>query len=84
MFVGHCGVSFAAKSIEKNIPLWLLFIAVQFVDVLWAILVLAGIEKVTITPGITATNPLDSITCPTLTASSALCVGQVSGLSLTN
>jgi membrane-bound metal-dependent hydrolase YbcI (DUF457 family) len=59
MFVGHYGVSFAAKSIEKNIPLWLLFIAVQFVDVLWAILVLAGIEKVTITPGITATNPLD-------------------------
>ena len=59
MFVGHYGVSFAAKSIEKSIPLWLLFIAVQFVDVLWAILVLAGIEKVKITPGITATNPLD-------------------------
>jgi hypothetical protein len=59
MFVGHYGVSFAAKSIEKKIPLWVLFIAVQFVDVLWAILVLAGVEKVRITPGITATNPLD-------------------------
>jgi hypothetical protein len=59
MFVGHYGVSFAVKSREKQIPLWLLFIAVQLVDVLWAIFVLTGIEKVRITPGITATNPLD-------------------------
>src|SRR3954471_17770205 len=59
MFVGHYGISFAAKSFEKRIPLWLLFIAVQFLDVLWAIFVLTGIEKVRITPGITATNPLD-------------------------
>jgi hypothetical protein len=33
--------------------------AVQFLDVLWAPLILAGIEKVRIVPGITATNPLD-------------------------
>lgn len=59
MFVGHYGVSFAVKSVEQRIPLWLLFLAVQFVDLLWAILVLLGIEKVRITPGITATNPLD-------------------------
>ena len=59
MFVGHYGVSFAVKSFEKRIPLWLLFMAVQFVDVLWAIFVLTGVEKVRITPGITATNPLD-------------------------
>jgi len=59
MFVGHYGVSFAAKSIEKRIPLWLLFIAVQFVDVLWAVFILMGVEKVRITPGITASNPLD-------------------------
>ncbi len=59
MFVGHYGVSFAIKSIQKPIPLWLLFIAVQFLDVLWAIFILTGVEKVRITPGITATNPLD-------------------------
>ncbi len=59
MFIGHYGISFIAKGMEKSIPLWLLFIAVQFVDVLWAILVYAGIEKVRIVPGITATNPLD-------------------------
>ena len=59
MFVGHYGPSFAAKSIETKIPLWLLFIAVQFVDVLWGIFVLLGIEKVRIVPGITASSPLD-------------------------
>jgi len=43
----------------KRIPLWVLFIAVQLVDVFWAIFVLLGIEKVRIVPGITASNPLD-------------------------
>jgi len=59
MFVGHYGVSFAAKKAEPSIPLWVLFIAVQFLDVLWAPFVLLGIEKVHIVPGITASNPLD-------------------------
>jgi hypothetical protein len=59
MFVGHYGPSFAIKSLRPAIPLWLLFIAVQLVDVLWAVLVLLGVEKVRIVPGITASNPLD-------------------------
>ena len=59
MFVGHYGVSFAAKSREPQVPLWLLFIAVQWLDVVWAPLILLGIEKVRIVPGFTATNPLD-------------------------
>jgi hypothetical protein len=59
MFIGHYGVSFAIRSVEKSIPLWLLFVAVQFLDVLWGIFVLTGIEKVRIVPGFTATNPLD-------------------------
>lgn len=59
MFVGHYSASFAAKAAEKRIPLWLLFIAVQFMDVMWAIFVLLGIEKVRIVPGITASSPLD-------------------------
>ena len=35
MFVGHYGPSFAVKALDKDnqVPLWLLFIAVQFVDV---------------------------------------------------
>ena len=59
MFVGHYGVSFAAKKVEPDIPLWLLFMAVQLLDVVWAPLVLLGVERVRIVPGFTATNPLD-------------------------
>lgn len=59
MFVGHYGVSFITKSVERTIPLWMLFLAVQLLDVIWAPLVLLGVEKVRIVPGFTATNPLD-------------------------
>lgn len=59
MFVGHYGVSFAAKRLEPSVPLWVLFLAVQFLDVIWAPLVLLGVEKVRIVPGITETNALD-------------------------
>jgi hypothetical protein len=59
VFVGHYGVSFAAKRIERSIPLWVLFLAVQLLDVVWAPLILLGVEKVRIVPGITASNPLD-------------------------
>ena len=59
MFVGHYGVSFAAKRYDPTLPLGLLFLAVQLLDVLWAPFVLLGIEKVRIVPGITRANPLD-------------------------
>ena len=59
MFVGHYSVAFAAKSEKNKIPLWVLFVAVQLLDFLWAPFVLLGIEKVRFVPGITATNALD-------------------------
>ena len=59
MFVGHYGVSFAAKRGDRTIPLWALFLAVQLLDVFWSVFVVAGLEKVRIAPGITASNPLD-------------------------
>jgi len=59
MFIGHYGPSFAAKAVRQRIPLWVLFLAVQLLDVFWSIFVLLGIEKVRIAPGITAVNPLD-------------------------
>src|SRR5882672_6012360 len=59
MFVGHYGPSFAAKGVRNSIPLWVLFIAVQLLDVAWSVLVLLGVEKLRIVPGITASNPLD-------------------------
>ena len=39
-------------------PLWVLFLAAQFVDILWSTLVLIGVEKVRLVPGHTASNPL--------------------------
>ena len=59
MYVGHYAASFAAKAVDKRIPLWVLFTAAQFVDVLWTVFALLGIEKLRIVPGITASNPLD-------------------------
>ena len=59
MFVGHYGVAFAVKTPRNKIPLWVLFVAVQLLDFLWAPFVLLGIDKVRFVPGITATNALD-------------------------
>ena len=59
MFVGHYGPSLGLRRASEGVPLWALFLAVQFVDVLWALLVIAGVEKVRITPGFTASSPLD-------------------------
>jgi hypothetical protein len=58
LFVGHYGVGFAGKKSAPSLPLWALFLAVQLLDVVWAPLVLLGIEKLSIVPGITKSNPL--------------------------
>jgi len=60
MFVGHSSVAFAIKTDENRIPLWVLFIAVQFLDYIWATLVLLGIEKLRVIKGFTAGSMLDS------------------------
>lgn len=59
MFVGHYGPSFAIRAARPEVPLWVLFVAAQLVDIAWAVLVLGGVEKLRIVPGITAANPLD-------------------------
>lgn len=64
MFVGHYAVSFYLKAREPSVPLWVLLIAVQLVDVIWAILVLAGIEHLAMVPGITRASPLDLVYVP--------------------
>jgi hypothetical protein len=64
MGIGHDSVSFALKAADKNISLGLLFLAAQFVDILWLIFVLLGIERVNIVPGVTAANPFDFVFYP--------------------
>src|SRR5215469_10240659 len=59
MFIGHYGVALAAKPVQKQIPLWLLFIAVQWLDVVWSVLVMLGIEKLRIVKGFTEANAMD-------------------------
>jgi hypothetical protein len=60
MFIGHHSVAFAVKSEKNKIPLWILFIAVQFLDYVWATLVLLGIEKLRVIKGFTVGSMLDS------------------------
>ena len=60
MFVGHYSVAFALRTEKNKIPLWILFIAVQFLDYIWATLVLLGIEKLRVIKGFTAGSMLDS------------------------
>ncbi|SRR6266508_1625943 len=60
MFVGHYSVAFACRTERNKIPLWVLFGAVQFLDYIWATLVLLGIEKLRVVKGFAAGSMLDS------------------------
>ena len=59
MFIGHFGVGFGAKAVDRRVSLGSLFLAAQFVDLLWPALLLLGVEHVEIVPGITKVTPLD-------------------------
>ena len=52
MFVGHYGAAFVAKGIEPKAPLWALLLAVQWVDVLWAIFMFLGLERARLDPSL--------------------------------
>jgi hypothetical protein len=42
MFIGHFAVGFAAKTVAPRLSLGTLFLAVQFVDLLWPLFILMG------------------------------------------
>jgi hypothetical protein len=64
MFLGHFGVALAAKKAAPMVSLGTLFLAAQFADLLWPILLLVGLEQVQIAPGITRVTPLDFVSYP--------------------
>jgi hypothetical protein len=64
VFVGHYGVSLAAKRWAPGLSLGWMFLAVQALDVLFGAFVLLGIEKMAIVPGFTAYNPYDLVFMP--------------------
>ncbi len=59
MFIGHNAVAFAAKKAAPKVSLGTLFLSVQFLDLLFTIFLLIGLEHVRIDPGNTAFTPLD-------------------------
>jgi len=64
MFIGHFGVGFAGKKIDKSASLGTYFMAAQWIDLVWPILLLLGVEKVAIEPGISAVSPFDFVYYP--------------------
>lgn len=64
MFIGHFGVGLAAKKVDQKPSLGTLFFASQFIDLLWPIFLLLGIEQVIIDPGNTVFTPLDFVYYP--------------------
>ena len=64
MFIGHFGVALAAKKVAPRTSLGTLVMAAQFVDLLWPIFLLLGVERVLIAPGTTAVTPLDFLSYP--------------------
>ena len=59
MFIGHFGTGFAVKKVAPAISLGTLFLAAQFIDLIWSILLLLGIEQVLIEPVNTMVTPLN-------------------------
>lgn len=48
MFIGHYGVALAGKKLDQRPSLGTMFLAAQFLDVLWPVFILLGIEHVSI------------------------------------
>src|SRR5215831_1946431 len=64
MILGHYAVGMMAKRWAPRTSLGTLFAAAALLDLIWPVLVLAGIEVVAITPGATEINPLTFIYYP--------------------
>jgi len=64
LFVGHAAVALAAKPLAPRVSLGLLLMAAYWVDLVWPVLLLAGVERVEIRPGDTAFTPLAFVHYP--------------------
>ena len=64
MFIGHYAASLVLKKVEPRASLWLLFLGVQFVDLLFFPFVLLGIERINIVENFTQSTHFELPTCP--------------------
>jgi hypothetical protein len=58
MFVGHLAVAFTGKTASRDTSLVWFVAAANLVDLIWPLLLLAGVERVRVDPGNTAFTPL--------------------------
>ena len=58
MFVGHFALALGSKREAPTVSLGWFIAAVTALDLVWPVLLLAGIEKVSVVPGATAFTPL--------------------------
>jgi hypothetical protein len=82
MFIGHFGVALAAKRLAPRTSLGLLIFAAEFLDLLWPIFLVLGLEHVRVVPGITKVQPFDFYDYPfshslTMALRWALAVGLI-------
>ena len=59
MFIGHFAVGFAAKRLAPRTSLATLVVSALLPDLLFPMLVLAGVEHTRLEPGVTQANPFD-------------------------
>ena len=64
MFIGHAALALAARPLAPRAHLGVALAATYWLDLVWPILVLAGVERVEVAPGITAFTPLDFVHYP--------------------
>jgi hypothetical protein len=64
MFIGHFGLGFAAKAAAPRTSLGTLFLAAQWIDLVWPTLLLLGIESVRIDPALPGLTPLAFVHYP--------------------
>lgn len=64
MLLGHYGVALAAKRVAPRSSLGSLILAAQWADLLWPILLITGVERVRVAPGLMAANSLDFVSYP--------------------
>lgn len=64
MFLGHYAVALAAKRAAPRTSLGTLVFAAQLLDELWPIMLLLGLERLRIVPGLMAASPFDFVSYP--------------------
>jgi membrane-bound metal-dependent hydrolase YbcI (DUF457 family) len=64
MFIGHAALALAAKPLAPRANLGVALAATYWLDLVWPVLLLSGVERVEVDPGNTAFTPLDFVHYP--------------------